>query len=69
MEECLEPGAFEVRWHRLGMIGTAADSASSLGPGELTITGLPSTVTVPEGDMARLLCVVAGESVNIRWSR
>ncbi|XP_054571909.1 papilin [Eptesicus fuscus] len=37
--------------------------------GELTITGLPSTVTVPEGDTARLLCVVAGESVNIRWSR
>ncbi|XP_054423289.1 papilin isoform X2 [Pteronotus mesoamericanus] len=37
--------------------------------GELTITGLPSTVTVPEGDTARLPCVVAGESVNIRWSR
>ncbi|XP_073098253.1 papilin isoform X3 [Manis javanica] len=37
--------------------------------GELTITGLPSTVTVPEGDTARLLCVVAGESVNVRWSR
>ncbi|XP_014639866.1 PREDICTED: papilin [Ceratotherium simum simum] len=37
--------------------------------GELTITGLPSTVTVTEGDTARLLCVVAGESVNIRWSR
>ncbi|MBZ3888170.1 Papilin, partial [Sciurus carolinensis] len=37
--------------------------------GELTITGLPPTVTVPEGDTARLLCVVAGESVNIRWSR
>lgn len=37
--------------------------------GELTITGLPSTMTVPEGDTARLLCVVAGESVNIRWSR
>ncbi|XP_042636957.1 papilin [Orycteropus afer afer] len=37
--------------------------------GELTITGLPSTVTVSEGDTARLLCVVAGESVNIRWSR
>ncbi|KAM9646229.1 papilin isoform 2-T2 [Trichechus inunguis] len=36
---------------------------------ELTITGLPPTVTVPEGDTARLLCVVAGESVNIRWSR
>ncbi|XP_039739651.1 papilin isoform X2 [Pteropus medius] len=37
--------------------------------GDLTITGLPSTMTVPEGDTARLLCVVAGESVNIRWSR
>ncbi|KAF4017622.1 hypothetical protein G4228_009177 [Cervus hanglu yarkandensis] len=37
--------------------------------GELTITGLPSTMAVPEGDTARLLCVVAGESVNIRWSR
>ncbi|EPY81240.1 hypothetical protein CB1_000743115 [Camelus ferus] len=37
--------------------------------GELTITGLPSTMTVPEGDTARLLCVVTGESVNIRWSR
>ncbi|XP_054232895.1 papilin isoform X8 [Homo sapiens] len=37
--------------------------------GELTISGLPPTVTVPEGDTARLLCVVAGESVNIRWSR
>ncbi|XP_076979081.1 papilin isoform X2 [Tamandua tetradactyla] len=37
--------------------------------GELKITGLPPTVTVPEGDTARLQCVVAGESVNIRWSR
>ncbi|KAM7156010.1 papilin isoform 4-T4 [Molossus nigricans] len=37
--------------------------------GELTITGLPSTITVPEGDTARLRCVVAGEGVNIRWSR
>ncbi|XP_020030715.2 papilin isoform X1 [Castor canadensis] len=37
--------------------------------GELTITGMPPTVTVPEGDTARLLCVVAGEGVNIRWSR
>ncbi|KAI4568408.1 hypothetical protein MJT46_008206 [Ovis ammon polii x Ovis aries] len=37
--------------------------------GELTITGLPSTMAVPEGDTARLLCVVPGESVNIRWSR
>lgn len=38
-------------------------------PGALTITGLPSTVTVPEGDTARLLCTVAGDSVNVRWSR
>ncbi|KAM6170913.1 papilin [Erethizon dorsatum] len=37
--------------------------------GELTITGLPPTVTVPEGDTARLPCVVGDESVNIRWSR
>nr|XP_035973742.1 papilin isoform X7 [Halichoerus grypus] len=40
-----------------------------LGLGELTITELPSTMMVPEGDTARLLCVVTGESVNIRWSR
>lgn len=46
-----------------------ADGASSLGLGELTITELPSTMMVPEGDTARLLCVVTGESVNIRWSR
>ncbi|KAM5273573.1 LOW QUALITY PROTEIN: papilin [Ctenodactylus gundi] len=37
--------------------------------GALKITGLPTTVTVPEGDTARLPCVVAEESVNIRWSR
>ncbi|XP_075387368.1 papilin [Tenrec ecaudatus] len=37
--------------------------------GELTITRLSPTVTVSEGDTARLLCEVAGESVNIRWSR
>ncbi|XP_066134568.1 papilin [Saccopteryx bilineata] len=37
--------------------------------GELTITGLPSTMIVPEGDTARLLCVATGEDVNIRWSR
>lgn len=40
-----------------------------MGLGELTITELPSTMMVPEGDTARLLCVVTGESVNIRWSR
>lgn len=57
-------------WGQEGHHGHAvADSAPSLGPGELTITGLPSTMEVPEGDTARLLCVVAGESVNIRWSR
>lgn len=49
-------------------MGLAADSVF-LCLGELTITGLPPAVTVPEGDTARLLCVVAGESVNIRWSR
>ncbi|XP_023559166.1 papilin isoform X2 [Octodon degus] len=37
--------------------------------GELTITGLPPMVTVPEGDTARLPCVVGDDSVNIRWSR
>ncbi|KAM4853982.1 papilin [Thomomys bottae] len=37
--------------------------------GELTITGLPPTVTASEGDTARLQCVVAGDNVNIRWSR
>ncbi|XP_013362608.1 PREDICTED: papilin isoform X1 [Chinchilla lanigera] len=37
--------------------------------GELTITGLPPTVTVPEGGTARLPCVVGDGSVNIRWSR
>ncbi|XP_055989319.1 papilin [Sorex fumeus] len=37
--------------------------------GELTITGLPPAMTVPEGDTARLLCVVAGDSANVRWSR
>ncbi|XP_021102348.1 papilin isoform X3 [Heterocephalus glaber] len=36
---------------------------------ELTITGLPPSVTVSEGDTARLPCVVGDESVNIRWSR
>ncbi|ELV09874.1 Papilin [Tupaia chinensis] len=36
--------------------------------GELMITGLPRAVTVPEGDTARLSCVVA-EGVNVRWSR
>lgn len=61
--------AFEVRGHGVDRIGIVADSASSSVPGELTITGLPSTVTVPEGDTAKLPCVVAGESVNIRWSR
>ncbi|XP_049626236.1 papilin [Suncus etruscus] len=37
--------------------------------GELTISGLPPAVTVPEGDTARLLCMVAGDSANVRWSR
>lgn len=63
------PVAFEVRWHRRGRIHVVANGASSSGPGELTITELPSSIMVPEGDTARLRCVVAGESANIRWSR
>lgn len=49
-------------------VGLATDNVFSC-LGELTITGLPPAVTVAEGDTARLMCVVAGESVNIRWSR
>ncbi|KFO24233.1 papilin isoform X2 [Fukomys damarensis] len=37
--------------------------------GELTITGLPPSMTVSEGDTARLSCVVGDASANIRWSR
>lgn len=51
-----------------GGVGLATDNVF-LCLGELTISGLPPAVTVAEGDTARLLCVVAGESVNIRWSR
>ncbi|XP_048218195.1 papilin isoform X3 [Perognathus longimembris pacificus] len=47
----------EQRWVQLRVLG------------ELTITGLPPTVTASEGDTARLQCVVVGDSVNIRWSR
>ncbi|NWS76488.1 PPN protein, partial [Crotophaga sulcirostris] len=37
--------------------------------GELRITGLPPSITVPEGGTARLHCTVNGNNVNIRWSR
>ncbi|KFV67467.1 Papilin, partial [Dryobates pubescens] len=37
--------------------------------GELRITGLLPSVTVPEGGTAQLPCTVTGSNVNIRWSR
>ncbi|NWH63883.1 PPN protein, partial [Geococcyx californianus] len=37
--------------------------------GELRITGLLPSITVPEGGTARLHCTVTGNNVNIRWSR
>ncbi|NXC71351.1 PPN protein, partial [Anhinga anhinga] len=37
--------------------------------GELRITGLLPSITVPEGGTAQLLCTVTGNNVNIRWSR
>ncbi|NXG62902.1 PPN protein, partial [Hemiprocne comata] len=37
--------------------------------GELRITGLLPSVTVPEGGTAQLRCTVTGNNVNIRWSR
>uniref|UniRef100_A0A8B9Q0A5 Papilin n=1 Tax=Apteryx owenii TaxID=8824 RepID=A0A8B9Q0A5_APTOW len=37
--------------------------------GELRITGLLPSITVPEGETAQLHCTVTGSSVNIRWSR
>ncbi|NXQ34289.1 PPN protein, partial [Alaudala cheleensis] len=37
--------------------------------GELRITGLLPSITVPEGGTAQLHCTVTGNSVNIRWSR
>ncbi|XP_051477878.1 papilin [Apus apus] len=37
--------------------------------GELRITGLLPSVTVPEGGTAQLHCRVTGNNVNIRWSR
>ncbi|KFP73678.1 Papilin, partial [Acanthisitta chloris] len=37
--------------------------------GELRITGLLPSVTVPEGGTAQLHCSVTGNNVNIRWSR
>ncbi|NWR97452.1 PPN protein, partial [Motacilla alba] len=37
--------------------------------GELRITGLLPSITVPEGGTAQLQCTVTGNNVNIRWSR
>ncbi|NWY95072.1 PPN protein, partial [Loxia curvirostra] len=37
--------------------------------GELRITGLLPSITVPEGGTAQLHCTVTGNKVNIRWSR
>ncbi|KFQ57036.1 Papilin, partial [Nestor notabilis] len=37
--------------------------------GELRITGLLPSITVPEGGTAQLRCTVSGSNVNIRWSR
>ncbi|NWX34703.1 PPN protein, partial [Notiomystis cincta] len=37
--------------------------------GELRITGLLPSITVPEGGTAHLHCTVTGNNVNIRWSR
>ncbi|XP_027651647.2 papilin isoform X1 [Falco peregrinus] len=37
--------------------------------GELKITGLLPSITVPEGGTAQLHCAVSGNNVNIRWSR
>lgn len=60
---------FEVRWYRWGRIGVVVDSVFFLGLGELIIIGLFFIVIVSEGDIVRLLCVVVGENVNIRWFR
>ncbi|KFQ38266.1 Papilin, partial [Mesitornis unicolor] len=37
--------------------------------GELRITGLLPSITVPEGGTAQLHCTATGNNVNIRWSR
>ncbi|NXK52597.1 PPN protein, partial [Chauna torquata] len=37
--------------------------------GELRITGLLPSITVPEGETAQLRCTVTGNNVNVRWSR
>ncbi|NWR58165.1 PPN protein, partial [Bucorvus abyssinicus] len=37
--------------------------------GELRITGLLPSITVPEGGTAQLRCTVTGNNANIRWSR
>ncbi|XP_009668707.2 papilin isoform X2 [Struthio camelus] len=39
------------------------------GPGELRITGLLPSITIPEGGTAQLHCTVTSSNVNIRWSR
>lgn len=51
-------------WHYL----PASDDSPS-GLGELRITGLLPSITVPEGGTAQLHCTVTGNNVNIRWSR
>uniref|UniRef100_A0A6I8PI63 Papilin n=1 Tax=Ornithorhynchus anatinus TaxID=9258 RepID=A0A6I8PI63_ORNAN len=38
-------------------------------PEELTVSGLPASVAVPEGDDIRLRCVVTGGAVSVSWSR
>ncbi|NXA36421.1 PPN protein, partial [Eudromia elegans] len=37
--------------------------------GELRITGLPTSVTVSEGESALLRCTVTGGEASVRWSR
>lgn len=60
-EMLLLPGG---AWHCL----PASDYFPS-GLGELRITGLLPSITVPEGGTAQLHCTVTGNNVNIRWSR
>lgn len=51
-------------WHCL-----LASDDFPFGLGELRITGLLPSITVPEGGTAQLHCTVTGNNVNIRWSR
>ncbi|XP_053330825.1 papilin isoform X2 [Spea bombifrons] len=37
--------------------------------GELKITNPPTSVTVSEGEVATLWCIVKGDNVNVQWSR